>query len=100
MAANWQVAHGIPGGSGVRDAGSAPLVVEGEGLRSIERLASVDRKTVCRYVAAATEVGLVQGGGEGRLDDDLLARVCETARPHRPDGLGAWWAVLRPITSS
>ena len=34
------------------------LWLRGEGLRSIERLAAVDRKTVRRYVAAAVDVGL------------------------------------------
>jgi len=34
------------------------LWLRGEGLRSIERLSSIDRKTVRRYVTAAVECGL------------------------------------------
>jgi hypothetical protein len=41
------------------------LWLRGEGIRSTERLAGVDRKTVCRYVAAAAELGLVRGGPQG-----------------------------------
>jgi transposase len=70
------------------------LWLRGEGLRSIERLSSVDRKTVRRYVAAAVDAGLDRSGGEDQLDDVLLAVVCETVRPHRLDGHGAAWAVL------
>ena len=33
------------------------LWLRGEGLRSIERLSSVDRKTVRRYLEAAAEAG-------------------------------------------
>ena len=70
------------------------LWLRGEGLRSIERLSSVDRKTVRRYVAAAVDAGLDRSGGEGQLNDLLLGVVCEAVRPHRPDGHGAAWAVL------
>jgi hypothetical protein len=70
------------------------LWLRGEGLRSIERLTSTDRKTVRRYVAAANEAGLLRGGGEGQLSDALLGLVCERVRPHRRDGHGAAWAVL------
>lgn len=37
------------------------LWLRGEGLRSTERLAGLDRKTVRRYVSAAEELGLVRG---------------------------------------
>jgi hypothetical protein len=57
-------------------------------------LAIVDRKTVRRYAAAAVEAGLVRDGGEGQLDDVLLASLCERVRPHRPAGHGAAWAAL------
>jgi transposase len=66
----------------------------GEGLRSIERLAVVDRKTVRRYVTAAVEAGLVRDGGVGQLGDELLASVCEAVRPHRPNGHGLAWGLL------
>lgn len=76
------------------------LWVRGEGLRSIERLSSVDRKTVRRYVAAATEAGLDRSGSEEQLDDVLLAQVVEAVRPTAvtataPPGR-CWW----PTTTS
>jgi predicted DNA-binding transcriptional regulator YafY len=43
------------------------LWMRNEGLRGVERLAGVDRKTVRRYVAAAEELGLARGGGEAQL---------------------------------
>ena len=70
------------------------LWVRGEGLRSIERLSGLDRKTVRRYVAAARACGAVREGGEGQLDDALLSRVAEAVRPHRADGHGQAWALL------
>jgi hypothetical protein len=71
------------------------LWLRGEGYRSIERLALVDRKTVRRYVGAAVACGLVRDGGEAQLSDELLGQVCELVRPHRPDGHGAGWATLK-----
>ena len=71
------------------------LWLRGEGHRSIERLASVDRKTVRRYIGAAVACGLVRDGGEEQLTDELIGQVCELVRPHRPDGHGAAWATLR-----
>jgi hypothetical protein len=70
------------------------LWVRGEGLRSIERLSGLDRKTVRRYVAAAQSCGAVREGGEGQLGDELLSRVAEAVRPHRADGHGQAWALL------
>ena len=43
------------------------LWLRGEGLRAIERLSRVDRKTVRRCVQAAVELGVDPGGGEGQL---------------------------------
>jgi hypothetical protein len=71
------------------------LWLRGEGQRSIERLSSVNRKTVVRYIAAATACGLVRDGDESQLSDELLGEVCERVRPHRPDGHGTAWATLR-----
>jgi len=68
------------------------------GLRSIERLAGIDRKTVRRYVEAAVECGLDRQGGEDQLTDGLLAMVLEKVRPHRTDGHGAAWRSLEPHT--
>lgn len=70
------------------------LWLRAESLRSIERLALVDRKTVRRYVDSAVNAGLVREGGEDQLTDTLIGTVCEEVRPHRPDGHGASWAVL------
>jgi transposase len=70
------------------------LWLRGEGYRAIERLCSVERKAVRRYVTAATELGLDRGGGESQLDDVLMASVCERVRPHRPTGHGTAWATL------
>ncbi len=70
------------------------LWLRGEGFRAIERLSSVERKAVRRYVTAAMEVGLDRCGGESQLNDMLMASVCERVRPHRPTGHGAAWAML------
>jgi hypothetical protein len=65
-----------------------------EGLRSIERLTATDRKTVRRYVAAATAAGVDPAGGEEQLSDAVVAVICEAVRPHRPRGRGAAWEAL------
>jgi transposase len=70
------------------------LWLRGEGVRSMERLAGVDRKTVRRYVAAAVELGLVGDGGEEQLSDELVGSVVEAVRPHRADGRGDAWRRL------
>jgi transposase len=70
------------------------LWVRGEGFRATERLAGVDRKTVRRYVAAASELGLVRDGGEDQLSDELVGSVVEAVRPHRADGRGEGWRLL------
>jgi transposase len=70
------------------------LWVGGEGLRGIERLSLVDRKTVRRYVAAAEGLGLVRDGGVEQLSDGFIAVVVEAVRPHRCDGHGAPWRLL------
>jgi len=70
------------------------LWLQGKGLRPIVRLASVDRKTVRRYVSAAEEFGLSRDGGEEQLSDELMASVCERVRPNRPGGHGEAWATL------
>ena len=45
------------------------LCLAGEGLRSVERLTQVDRKTVRRYVTAAARLVLVRDGGDEQLCD-------------------------------
>lgn len=66
----------------------------GHGLREIERLAQVDRKTVRRYVEAGEGLGLLRDGGEAQLTDVLLGSVVELVRPHRFDGHGESWRLL------
>src|SRR5688572_18294050 len=70
------------------------LWLAGEGLRSVERLSMVDRKTVRRYVGAAEGLGLVRDGGEGQLSDVFVGMVEEAVRPHRCDGHGEAWRTL------
>jgi hypothetical protein len=70
------------------------LWLRGEGLRSIARLARVDRKTARRYVEAAAGCGLDRAGGEAQLGDELLSAVAERVRPHRSGGRGDSWALL------
>ncbi len=64
------------------------LSLRARGIRSIERMAQLDRKTVRRYVRAAAEVGVVRDGGEGQLIDEVIGSVVEVIRPHRRDGDG------------
>jgi hypothetical protein len=70
------------------------LWLHGEGLRSVERLTAIDRKTVRRYVAAAIECGVDRHGGEDQLSDPVVAVICEKVRPHRPRGRGLAWEAL------
>jgi transposase len=71
------------------------LWLAGEGLRGIERLVGLDRKTVRRYVEAAEAVGLVRHGGEEQLSDVFVGAVVEAVRPHRTDGHGEAWRLLQ-----
>jgi len=70
------------------------LWLAGEGVRSVERHAQVDRKTVRRYVAAAEALGVVRDGGEDQLSVVLIGMVVEAVRPHRCDGHGDAWRLL------
>ena len=68
------------------------LYLAGEGIRSVARLAQLDRKTVRRYLEAAEAVGLTRDGGPDQLTDELVGLVCEMVRPARTDGRGkSWW---------
>jgi len=70
------------------------LWLAGEGIRSVERLAQVDRKTVRRYIAAVEALGVVRDGGEDQLSDAIIGMVVEAVRPHRCDGHGEAWRLL------
>ncbi len=70
------------------------LYLAGEGVRSVARLAQLDRKTVRRYLEAAEAVGLSRDGGLEQLTDELVGLVCEMVRPARTDGRGRAWMVL------
>ena len=70
------------------------LWLGGEGLRGIERMSQVDRKTVRRYVSVAEGLGLIRDGGVDQLDDVFVGMVVEAVRPHRSDGHGAPWRLL------
>ncbi len=70
------------------------LWLANEGLRAIERLSQVDRKTVRRYLDAAAALGLDRAGGEDQLTDEFIGQVVEAVRPHRVDGHGEAWRVL------
>jgi hypothetical protein len=79
----------------VYDVKEVPRVwLRGQGTRPIAVLVGLDRKTVQRYIAAATEAGLDRGAGEHALDDELMAQVCERAWPHCRDGHGETWSTL------
>ena len=70
------------------------LWLAGEGVRSVERLSQVDRKTVRRYVTAAEQLGLQRDGAEDQLTDVFVGMVVEAVRPHRCDGHGTPWRLL------
>jgi hypothetical protein len=68
--------------------------LEGHGLRKVAERSGVDRKTACRYVAAAEASGLTLDAGFEAVTDDLVGLVVEEVRPARPNGHGAWWEAL------
>ena len=71
------------------------LWLAGDGLRSVERLSQVDRKTARRYIAAAVELDLDRrDGGVEQLTDAFIGLVVEPVRPHRLDGHGEAWRLL------
>lgn len=70
--------------------------LDGAGLRTAAERAGVDRKTARRYVQAAEAAGLVRGGGEGQLTDELIGAVVLAVRPARATGHGPSWEELVP----
>lgn len=71
----------------------------GQGKRPAAARAGVDVKTAQRYIAAAREAGLDRGGDESQLTDELIGLVVAAVRPARPQGHGAAWESLIPVTS-
>jgi hypothetical protein len=76
------------------------LWLRGEGIRSTERLAGVDRKTVRRYLAAAVELGLVRDGGEEQLSDEFVGSVVEAVRRTAPMAAARRGGCWSPTISS
>ncbi len=66
---------------------------KGKGYRTVAELAGVDRKTVQRYVEAATALGVTRGGGVEELTDELLGQVAHAVRPGRKSQPGEMRAV-------
>jgi len=62
------------------------LWLRGEGFRSIERLAVVDRKTVRRYVTAAVEAELVREAGPEPLASAGMPAACTFLDVGEPRG--------------
>lgn len=60
----------------------------GKGLRKVAGQAGVDRKTARIYVNAALAAGLVRGGGEEQLTDELVGQVVAAVRPGAAAGPG------------
>jgi hypothetical protein len=76
------------------------LWLRGQGLRGIERLAGVDRKTVRRYVGAAQALGLARAEGEAQLTDALVGSVVEAVRPTASTATARRGSCWSPTTSS
>jgi transposase len=65
---------------------------QGRSLRAIERLLSVDRKTIRRYLEAAVAAGFDPQGGE--VSEAAVSAVLTQSRPGRPAWHGESWSEL------
>jgi len=64
----------------------------GKGLRAISRQTGLARRTVTRYVNAAREFGLKQGGGEDQITQEMQDYVFSKIRVGRHDATkGEMW---------
>lgn len=70
------------------------LWVRGRRVRAIARLTQTDRKTVGRYIEAASAAGLTPDQGEEAITDELIGAVVEAVRPARAFGRGRAWQAL------
>jgi transposase len=73
------------------------LWLAGRGQRAIVERLAIDRKTVRRYLEAATRAGLQRSQGEEQLTEALVGAVLTGLRPGRRSGTGysAAWLRLR-----
>ncbi len=67
------------------------LWLQGGGKKTIARQVGLDPKTVRRYVARATELGLRRDGGQEQLDDELLGALALSLQPGRSGPRGDAW---------
>ncbi len=67
------------------------LWLDGRGKKTIARLVGADPKTVRRYVARATKLGLQRDWGTEQLTDDFLGRMALSLQPGRSGPRGDSW---------
>lgn len=67
----------------------------GHGYRKVAMRASLDRKTVRRYVEAARALGLSRGDDGRAIDDALIGEVAAAVNPGAPTSTGAMRGVCR-----
>jgi len=67
------------------------LWLHGSGKRTIARRMGLNPKTVRRYVARATALGLLRDGGDGQLNDGFLGALALSLRPGRSGPRGESW---------
>src|ERR1043166_2150491 len=63
----------------------------GGAKKQIAAYLGMDPKTVRRYVRVAESCGLVRGGGEGTLNDEVFTTVLAALHPARERALGEAW---------
>ena len=61
------------------------------GIREIARIGPAERKTVRRYVSAASSLGLAPGQSPDVLTDEILGQIVNLVRPRGPGVHGAAW---------
>ena len=61
------------------------------GIREIARVGPAERKTVRRYVCAASSLGLAPGQSPDVLTDEILGEILNAVRPRGPGVHGIAW---------